>query len=604
MIGKIGEKSIGKMMLPALLLLGGSVVVSCTDNNYDLSDIDMTVGIGNGELSIPTSSTTTIKLSEVLELEENGDVKEDADGTYRFFKKGDAVSPTTSVINTVTVKKASAESFDFVLDLSQKAYGAARSANRAALHFSGEMTVGSFVYNGALPSEVKELNRADISSEMSMDISFDDNISKLLDKITEVTIELPSYMDFVVKESSAKYTKVDNRIVLTDLSTSGRQSVVVSIKSLDFGKAADATGSLTVRNGKVDMQGNVTMGIMINEEVNLASGVDPTKCKVACGISFMNDILLTTVTGRFSPTITLDNLGHTSITGLPDFLSEDGVKVDIENPQIVMNLTSDIAVAGVLAGVINYKRDGANGSVKINENINVKPAAEGGVSTTRVCICRKKSMVQNPDEFDQIIEQDNLKEILYPTVATDISFNATARADDSKTSKFELGRVYTIQPEYEFMAPLAFGEDANIVYTDNLDGWNGDIDDFDLKEGGYVELTANVENRVPVYLNVDAVPVGVNGEDLSGEVSVEVIGEVAASTDGLEAAVSPVKVKLTPKKGALKKLDGLKLIVSGSAKSTSGGATVTGIPLNAKTHTLVAKDINVKVVGTIVADLN
>ena len=604
MIGKIGEKSIGKMMLPALLLLGGSVVVSCTDNNYDLSDIDMTVGIGNGELSIPTSSTTTIKLSEVLELEENGDVKADADGTYRFFKKGDAVSPTTSVINTVTVKKASAESFDFVLDLSQKAYGAARSANRAALHFSGEMTVGSFVYNGALPSEVVELKRADISSEMAMDISFDDNISKLLDKITEVTIELPSYMDFVVKESSAKYTKVDNRIVLTDLSTSGRQSVVVSIKSLDFGKAADATGSLTVRNGKVDMQGNVTMGIMINEEVNLASGVDPTKCKVACGISFMNDILLTTVTGRFSPTITLDNLGHTSITGLPDFLSEDGVKVDIENPQIVMNLTSDIAVAGVLAGVINYKRDGANGSVKINENINVKPAAEGGVSTTRVCICRKKSMVQNPDEFDQIIEQDNLKEILYPTVATDISFNATAWADDSKTSKFELGRVYTIQPEYEFMAPLAFGEDANIVYTDNLDGWNGDIDDFDLKEGGYVELTANVENRVPVYLNVDAVPVGVNGEDLSGEVSVEVIGEVAASTDGLEAAVSPVKVKLTPKKGALKKLDGLKLIVSGSAKSTSGGATVTGIPLNAKTHTLVAKDINVKVVGTIVADLN
>ena len=604
MIGKIGEKSIGKMMLPALLLLGGSVVVSCTDNNYDLSDIDMTVGIGNGELSIPTSSTTTIKLSEVLELEENGDVKEDADGTYRFFKKGDAVSPTTSVINTVTVKKASAESFDFVLDLSQKAYGAARSANRAALHFSGEMTVGSFVYNGALPSEVVELKRADISSEMSMDISFDDNISKLLDKITEVTIELPSYMDFVVKESSAKYTKVDNRIVLTDLSTSGKQSVVVSIKSLDFGKAADATGSLTVRNGKVDMLGNVTMGIMINEEVNLASGVDPTKCKVACGISFMNDILLTTVTGRFSPTITLDNLGHTSITGLPDFLSEDGVKVDIENPQIVMNLTSDIAVAGVLAGVINYKRDGANGSVKINENINVKPAAEGGVSTTRVCICRKKSMVQNPDEFDQIIEQDDLKEILYPTVATDISFNATAWADDSKTSKFELGRVYTIQPEYEFMAPLAFGEDANIVYTDNLDGWNGDIDDFDLKEGGYVELTANVENRVPVYLNVDAVPVGVNGEDLGGEVSVEVIGEVAASADGLEAAVSPVKVKLTPKKGALKKLDGLKLIVSGSAKSTSGGATVTGIPLNAKTHTLVAKDINVKVVGTIVADLN
>ena len=84
----------------------------------------------------------------------------------------------------------------------------------------------------------------------------------------------------------------------------------------------------------------------------------------------------------------------------------------------------------------------------------------------------------------------------------------------------------------------------------------------------------------------------------------EVTGEVAASADGKEAVTSPVKVKLTPKKGALKKLDGLKLIVSGSAKSTAGGVTVTGVQLNAKTHTLVVKEINVKVVGTIVADLN
>lgn len=604
MIGKKGKKSMGKMMLQALLLLGGSVVVGCTDNDYDLSDIDMTVGIGNGELSIPTSSTTTIMLREVLELEENGDVKEDADGTYRFYKKGDAVSPTTTVINTVTVKKASAESFDFVLDLSNQAYGAARRANRAALNFSDEMTVGSFVYNGAMPSEVVELSAADVSSEMSLNISFDDNISKLLDKITEVTITLPSYMDFAVEECSANYDKVGNSIVMNDLRTSGNQKIVVAVKSLDFGKDADATGSLTARNGKVDMLGNVRMGIRINEDVNVVSGIDASKCKVVCGISFMNDVELTTVTGRFSPTISLDNLGHTSITGLPDFLNEDGVKVDIENPQIVMNLTSDMTVAGVIKGVINYKRDGGNGSVMIGELINVKPAAEGGVSTTRVCICRKKSLVENPGEYDQIIEQDNLKDILYPTVATDISFNATAWADDSKTSKFELGRVYTIQPEYEFMAPLAFGEDANIVYTDNLDGWNDDIDDFELKEGGYVELTANVENRVPVYLNVDAKPLGINGEDLSGEVSVEVTGEVAASQDGVEVVTSPVKVKLTPKKGALKKLDGLKLIVSGSARSTAGGTTVTGIRLNAKTHTLVAKDIKVKVVGTIVADLN
>lgn len=601
----IGKDLIGEMMFSALLLLGGAVVTGCTDNNYDFDDIDLTVGIGGGELSIPTSSTTTIKLSEVLDLEENGDVKEDVDGTYRFFKKGDAVKPTTTSINSVTVKKANAESFDFVLDLSQYAAPSPkRAASRAAVNFSDEKIVGSFVYNGSVPAEVVELKRADVYSEMSINISFDSNISKLVSKVTELSLTLPSFMNFEVSESTSEYSKNGNKLVFTNVSTSESQKIVIAIKGLTFGGAEDETGKLTIAGGKVEMEGKVNMGIKIAEDINITSGVDPSKCTIKSGISFMNDIQLTNVTGRFSPSIQLDNLGHTSISGLPDFLNEEGVKVDIENPQIVLTLTSDMTVDGLIAGVIKYKRDGVDGSINLNDNIIVNPATAGATSTTKVCICRKKSVLTNPDDYDQVIEQDDLKQVLYPTVASEISFTATAWADASKVASFELGKTYTVAHEYEIMAPLAFGEDANIVYTDNLDGWNGDINDFDLKEGGYIELTANVENRVPVYLNVDAKPIGLNGEDLSNEVSVEVTGEVAASANGVDAVVSPVKVKLTPKNGALKKLDGLKLVVSGSAKSTAGGITVTGIPLNAKTHTLVAKDINVKLVGTLVTDLN
>lgn len=601
----IGKDLIGEMMFSALLLLGGAVVTGCTDNNYDFDDIDLTVGIGGGELSIPTSSTTTIKLSEVLDLEENGDVKEDVDGTYRFFKKGDAVKPTTTSINSVTVKKASAESFDFVLDLSQYAAPSPkRAASRAAVNFSDEMNVGSFVYNGSVPAEVVELKRADVYSEMSINISFDSNISKLVSKVTELSLTLPSFMDFEVSESTSEYSKNGNKLVFTNVSTSESQKIVIAIKGLTFGGAEDETGKLTIAGGKVEMEGKVNMGVKIAEDINITSGVDPSQCTIKSGISFMNDIQLTTVTGRFSPSIQLDNLGHTTISGLPDFLNEEGVKVDIENPQIVLTLTSDMTVDGLIAGVIKYKRDGVDGSINLNDNIIVNPATAGATSTTKVCICRNKSVLTNPEDYDQVIEQDNLRQVLYPTVASEISFTATAWADASKVVSFELGKAYTVAHEYEIMAPLAFGEDANIVYTDNLDGWNDDINDFDLKEGGYIELTANVENRVPVYLNVDAKPIGLNGEDLSNEVSVEVTGEVAASANGVDAVVSPVKVKLTPKNGALKKLDGLKLVVSGSAKSTAGGITVTGIPLNAKTHTLVAKDINVKLVGTLVTDLN
>ena len=600
-----GKTIIGEMIFYTLLLFGGIAVTGCTDNNYDLDDIDLTVGIGNGELRLPTSSTTKIRLSEVLDLEENGDVKEDADGTYRFFKKGDAVNPTTTSINSITVKKASAESFDFVLDLSRYVSASSeRALSRASLNFSDEMTVGSFVYNGNIPAEVVEINKADVNSEMSLSISFNDNIRQVLSEITELSVTLPSYMDFVVSESTSTFTKNGNKLIFNNISTSQNLKVVISIKSLTFGGDEDATGKLTAVDGRTEMVGKVIMGIKIAEDINLTSGADPSKCAVKSVINFMNDIQLTSVTGRFSPSISLNNLGHTTITGLPDFLNEDGVKVDIENPQIALTLTTDLTVGGLIAGVINYKRNGVDGAIKLDENIIVKPSVPGTSTSTRICICRNKSLLTNPGDYDQVIEDDDIKHMLYPTVASEISFSATAWADASTTASFELGKKYSIAPEFEFMAPLAFGEDADIKFTENLDGWHDDIEDIDLKDGGYIELTTNVENRVPVYLNVDVKPFGLNGEDLSGEVAVEVTGEVAASANGVDAVVSPVKVKLTPKNGALKKLDGLKLIISGTAKSNEGGTTVTGITLNAKTHTLVAKDINVKLVGTIVADLN
>lgn len=285
----IGKDLIGEMMFSALLLLGGAVVTGCTDNNYDFDDIDLTVGIGGGELSIPTSSTTTIKLSEVLDLEENGDVKEDVDGIYRFFKKGDAVKPTTTSINSVTVKKANAESFDFVLDLSQYAAPSPkRAASRAAVNFSDEKIVGSFVYNGSVPAEVVELKRADVYSEMSINISFDSNISKLVSKVTELSLTLPSFMDFEVSESTSEYSKNGNKLVFTNVSTSESQKIVIAIKGLTFGGAEDETGKLTIAGGKVEMEGKVNMGIKIAEDINITSGVDPSKCTIKSGISFMN----------------------------------------------------------------------------------------------------------------------------------------------------------------------------------------------------------------------------------------------------------------------------------------------------------------------------
>ena len=595
----VNNSTIGKMLICMSVINGLMSLSSCTDKDFDLDDIDVTVGIGSGELSIPTSSTATIKLSEVLELEDDGDVKEDADGTYRFFKQGDDVEPTEISIDQVTVKQASAVSHNFVLDLSS----ASNAKTRSTVSIAEEKTVGNFEYTSTLPKEITELKSSETMSELSIDMVFNNNIKELLSTIDELCLYMPNYMGCKVVSSTTTYKQEGNKITLDNVSTQRTQKIVIGINNLTFNQPEDELGFLGTAGNKVSMLGNIKMGIKINSQISLKEGVDPKNCVIENKMEFMEDMKLKNVTGRFSPNIELNNIGSATISGLPYFLDEDGVKIDIDNPQIILSLNNDMTVPGIVKGTINYVRDGQNGTIKLNEDIIVKASAQGS-KTTRICICRKKDGVANAAEFDQIIEQNNLKDLFYPSLVSSISFNASAKADDSKESTFELGRDYTIKPKYEVNAPLAFGEDAKIIYTETFDDWNKDVKDIDIKEGGYLILTAKVENRVPVFLNVSASALDLNGKEMGSDVNIEITGEVEASKDGTTPTSSEISIKLTPKKGALKRIDGLKLTISGSAKSENGNTSVVGIPLNAKHHSLVAKDIAIKLVGTVTVDLN
>ena len=151
---------------------------------------------------------------------------------------------------------------------------------------------------------------------------------------------------------------------------------------------------------------------------------------------------------------------------------------------------------------------------------------------------------------------------------------------------------------------MAFGRDAVIEYSDKIDGWNDDIKDLSLSENAYLSVTANAENKIPANLILEATPFGVDGNDLSSEIEVNIKkGTVAASTDGATAATSPLELEIREKKqGGLKKLDGLSYKVLG--KATNGDVSVVGVTLNAEKHTLKIHDIKIKLVGKVIGDFN
>ena len=76
-----------------------------------------------------------------------------------------------------------------------------------------------------------------------------------------------------------------------------------------------------------------------------------------------------------------------------------------------------------------------------------------------------------------------------------------------------------------------------------------------------------------------------------------------ASADGETAVTTPVRIQLSEgEKSALKTVDGLVFRIA--AASGKGSEAIVGKTINAYKHTLTARNIKVKLVGKIIADLN
>ena len=195
----------------------------------------------------------------------------------------------------------------------------------------------------------------------------------------------------------------------------------------------------------------------------------------------------------------------------------------------------------------------------------------------------------------------NLSDVIERIPRT-VRFEANSRADATRESTMELGKRYTITPEYSISAPLAFDEGARIVYNDTLDGWNDDINDFELMDGAALMLTTDIENKVPAFLQLSAWAVDVNGNIIPHErINVEVSNTIKASEDGVTAVSTPVTIRLTEaQKGALKEVDGITYRVVAAANGDD--KVIVGKTINAYNQTLRANNIKVKLVGRIIVN--
>ena len=576
-----------KSYLPCLALAGVLALSGCTDNDYDFDGIDLTVGIGGDGLTLPTSNTDTIKLADVLELEGDECVVTRPNGDYVFEQKGDDVEAAHPLINVITISQRDVTPTDIDVSIVQ--------AETGEFNISACGQILSFTYEGDKPDEVIGLDSVGVSGKLSLNVTFPEVLRSPGVSIDKVTLGLPSFLKIGVINSAGNVCMEGSRIIFSDVQATDGISFTASVDRLDFTDTDTSLGRIRIEGDKIILDGRINAGIDATVG-GLADIGGATSGKISA-VMQLGDINITSATGRFNPEIDLDNLGEVNVTGVPDFLTDGNVVVDLYNPQIYLSLDNDMDIAGMISGTITATKGGVQ-----TARISVPPFSVNPSGVTNVCICRRDEGISHSEY--QVVEVPGLSGLIR-TIPDKISFSVNVDADAARTSTFEFGRSYNVKPAYSVVAPITFAEDAKIVYTDTIADWNDDINDLELADNSLIQATAVIENRVPAYLRLEVDAVDVDGNVMSDdEISVEADVTVLASPADGKSAETPLTVKIHQKRhGALKRLDGIMFRVEGSA-AADGQPTFVGQTLNANKHFLIARDIKVSLAGKIIGDFN
>ncbi len=613
-----------KGFFPLMFTAGMLAIASCAgvDDNYDLGDLDATIGIGGDGISLPTSSTDSIMLSDVLNLSENGDVKTLENGDYVFQMAGKHVTSAHPEVAKVSLNPMAEITNQFRFNISSSAKGTTK-AKRVSGHINETTNLQQmFVFTGH-SDVVESLSSIELDpTTISIKLDFS-GVESVMPTISQLKLSLPGYLDLSSDDVTSNQSvgiqvskeKESTSVALSNVSTASTLALTLNLKRIDFTQTTSSSqyGSLSIDKNThlITLNGKYNVSIQADWSVDDISSIGSLYL-----ISQVKGetMVIKEATGQFNPDIDFE-IGETSVNGIPDFLSDGNVVADLDNPQIRFTIKSDMDVAAKIGGTVDGKKtsivSSKNGvvlaSVDLPE-ITIKPGTPSNPVTTTICICRDASKLT--DTYDEVREISDLSSLI-KTIPDAIKVeNINARADNNRVSTFVFGRRYTVAPSYEVYAPLAFGEEGCIVYKDTLNNWSVDLEDVtpfidknDPSKNTSVELSADIVSRIPAYLTLSIQPVDKDGKAISSNIIKVTNPETVVASDGKKLVTSPVAANMTlMTEDALDVLDGVIMTISGSANGKNGA--VTGVTLNAKTQKMKVENLKIKLIGKVVADLN
>ncbi len=529
--------------ISALLLLCNS----CTDKDYDLSNIDTTASFKVKELTVPIN-LEYLTLDQVMDLKEGSEIVKEKDAAgnefYAVKKEG------TFNSSEVNVKQFTAKPSIGTTTATLSQTGLLPGGMTAEYDIVG-VAPTSFSANATdIDDAILRIDTLGVASTLVTTLTL--TATGSIDwansvEITGLKIEFPAGLKcttsqgtFIETSPSMKdYSLLDLSGVALKPNSSGKIVITLNItdyytvtksdnkKNLDFD---DKARTLTIADQVKIQAGTIKM--------TNAGGVFPSSITFNIAPT-MDDLVVSTFTGCVNYKVKDFNIDPIDLSNLPDFLNQEGTRLGLENPQIYLGINNPLGDIKNTASSTTYlymqtgfsmipERDGKKGAKQsLDPDPSIPGQTEGkitigGGSTAEQCFVVSPTDPK-PNYYPgytnpKHVKFTGLKQVLKETdgIPTKIEVSAdNPQLPTQDVYKLKLGNDYgKVNGRYTFYAPLQLSEDTKISYTDTIDGWNDeDVDAMTLTR---IEMNMLISTEVPFPITLEIVPITVGGKPIPG----------------------------------------------------------------------------------------
>ena len=406
---------------------------------------------------------------------------------------------------------------------------------------------------GDLPEQVKSVSNIQLED---VEVNIDITVKNMPDfgslPALDFQLELPEIL--VLDENDSRID--GNKVAIQGVVKDGKVDIKpIALKGIDLSGVDLTSGEDIV--AEMAINGGISVE---NPQVNLKelSGEVLIQLKAA-----IEDIQIAQVEAVVDYQI--DGINETfKLSGLPEFMKDENFVIDLANPHLIIKaktnigipVVGDLSIVPVYGGVENTA-SAIEASIKL-------PYTESAEKTDSVTLWFGADKNSCPADYT-FVEADVNK--LIRQIPDEVKLQLTAGTESDKTCILDPSAEYDLDVEYDFVIPMAFGEDLNITISDTLYMTSPMLSQ--MLEKNSVQLAGSITSSLPVQLemNIDLL------DEQYALIAMKAPAKQtisAGNSDG-SAAVSPLDLTLSLADDASASgLSGIKLTFRVTAPNSTG----------------------------------